>query len=74
MKCPFCNQEMIKGRAVNSTIRAVDLVFVKDGEKFKLKDVVPNGNRVAARIIAGQAIEAYYCVKCEKITMISDLY
>ena len=74
MNCPFCNQEMIKGSAVNSTIHAVDLVFVKDNEKFKFKDIVPHDNRIYARVIAGHALEAYYCEKCEQIIMISDLH
>ena len=73
MNCPFCNQEMIKGRAVNSTIRAVDFVYKRDNEKFKLKDIIPHDNRIYTRVIAGEALEAYYCVKCEIITMISDL-
>ena len=73
MNCPFCNQEMIKGRAVNATIHAVDFVFKRDEEKFKFKDIVPHDNRIYTRVIAGDAIEAYYCDKCEKMTMISDL-
>ena len=73
MNCPFCNQEMIKGKAVNSTIRAVDFVYKRDNEKFKLKDITPHDNRIYTRVIAGEALEAYYCVKCEIITMISDL-
>ena len=73
MNCPFCNQEMIKGIAVNSTIRAVDFVYKRDNEKFKLKDITPHDNRIYTRVIAGEALEAYYCVKCEIITMISDL-
>lgn len=72
MNCPFCNQKMIKGRAVNSTMHAVDLVFKKDDEKFKFKDILPHDNRIYTRMIAGDALEAYYCNKCEKITMISD--
>ena len=64
MNCPFCNQEMIKGRAVNSSIHAVDLVFTRNSEKFKFKDIVPHDNRICARVIAGHALDAYYCDKC----------
>ena len=72
MNCPFCNQEMIKGKAVNSTIHAVDFVFKRDDEKFKLKDIVPHENRIYTRVISGETLEAYYCVKCKKIIMVSD--
>ena len=72
MNCPFCNQEMIKGKAVNSTIHAVDFVFKRDDEKFKLKDIVPHENRIYTRVISGETLEAYYCAKCKKIIMVSD--
>ena len=72
MNCPFCDQEMIEGRAGNSTMHAVDLVFKKEHEKFRFQDIVSHDNRIYARVIAGHALEAYYCDKCEKITMISD--
>ena len=72
MNCPLCNQEMIKGKAVNSTIRAVDFVFKRDDEKFKLKDIVPHENRIYTRVISGEGLEAYHCAKCGKIIMVSD--
>ena len=72
MNCPCCNQEMMKGKAVNSTIRAVDFVFKRNDEKFNLKDIVPHENRLYTRVISGEALEAYYCAKCEKIIMVSD--
>ena len=56
MNCPFCNEEMVKGRAVNSTMHAVDLVFKKDHEKFKFQDIVSHDNRIYARVIAGHAL------------------
>jgi len=73
MNCPVCSQEIIKGRAVNSTIKAVDLVFKQDGAKFNLMDAVANDNRISARIIAGEAVDAFYCAACRKIIMIADV-
>ena len=74
MNCPFCNQEMTNGRAVNVGLNAVDLVFKKGGEKFKFKDIVSYDDKIYTRVIAGGALEAYYCVNCEKITMISERF
>ncbi|MBR6824845.1 MAG: hypothetical protein IKM70_07315 [Firmicutes bacterium] len=73
MNCPVCSQEIIKGRAVNSTIKAVDLVFKQDGAKFNLMDAVANDNRISARITAGEAVDAFYCAACRKIIMIADV-
>ena len=72
MNCPVCSQEMVKGRAVNSTIKAVDLVFKQDGAKFKLADALANDSRISARITAGAAVEAYHCAACGKIIIIAD--
>ncbi len=71
MMCPYCGEEMLKGRAVNSTIHAVDLFFKKNGEKFKIKDLVPHESKIYTRITAGSSLDAFFCKNCEKFVMIA---
>lgn len=72
MNCPNCGKEMIHGRTVNCSMRAVALVFKKDGEKFDAKDVFPHKSRIYKDLLAGSELESYYCDSCEKILMLTD--
>lgn len=74
MKCPYCGEEMLKGRAINSMMRTVDLVFKRDGEKFQLKDIVPYGNRIDARISALSSLDAFFCPKCRKLAILTKCF
>lgn len=64
MKCPYCNEEMIKGFLTSS----LDISFVIDNPNGKLFRIKKSGDLELTEGLGGiPHCEAYRCSSCKKI-------